>query len=265
MPPPIRSPRSAGSTSRVVVSLALSLVVSLIPGCGPAGPPPPVSVPSPVLEPWQIPAEALGTQRLFRAHYDGPDGGGGFRLTLRLVRPDRWQAQGNALGRKLWSLEADGEEGLWIDHREDVFCRLDRRLELAGSLLAPMPFRAFPALLLGRLPEPPTAGAEVRRRPGGEIVFAGADGRRWRARVEAGRVRRWTLAQDGRTIAWWQTRGDEAILSDRRNGVQLRWRPVVEEHLARPLDPLAPPPGYRAVECRGLNLEIREGEGEPPV
>lgn len=242
--------------------LLLALVALAAPGCGPAGPPPPVSVPSPVAEPWQVPAEALGTQRLFRAHYDGPDGGGGFRLTLRLVQLDRWQAQGNALGRKLWSLEADGDRGLWIDHREDVFCRLDGRLELEGSLLAPMPFRAFPALLLGRLPEPPATGSRVRRWANGEVVFPGADGRRWRAQVDAGRVRGWRLDQDGRTVAWWQTHGEEAILSDRSNGVQLRWRPVVVEPLAGPLAALDPPAGYRAVECRGLNLEVRDGEPE---
>lgn len=248
---------------KLVLALVLGsgLSMSLV-ACGPAGPPPPVSLPSPVLEPWQVPAEALGTQRLFRARYDGPEGGGGFRLTLRLVRPDRWQAQGNALGRKLWSLEADGGEGLWIDHRKDVFCRLEDRLELAGSLLAPMPFRAFPALLLGRLPEPPASGG-VRRLPGGDIVYAGGDGRRWRAQVEAGTVRGWSLAQDGRAVAWWQIQGDEAILSDHRNGVRLSWRPVVQEALAQALKPLVPPPGYRAVECRGLDLEIRRFDTPP--
>ena len=249
-------------TFRIVAALTLAAALAPAPGCGPAGPPPPVSLPSPAAEPWQVPVEALGTQRLFRAHYDGPDGGGGFRLTLRLVRPDRWQAQGNALGRKLWSLEANGEEGLWIDHRKDVFCHLENRLELAGSLLAPMPFRAFPALLLGRLPEPPAAGSQVRRRAGGDLVFGGADGRHWRARVEAGSVRGWSLSQDGQTVAWWRIRGDEAILSDRRNGIQLRWRPVVQEPLARPLEPLVPPAGYRAVVCRGLDLEIRNGESQ---
>ena len=59
-----------------------------------------------------MPAEELATQRLYRAHYDGPEGDGGFRLTLRLQTLDRGQAQANALGRKLWSLEADGDTGL---------------------------------------------------------------------------------------------------------------------------------------------------------
>lgn len=232
-------------------------------GCGPAGPPLPVTVPDPALEPWQVPESELGTQRLFRAHYQGPDGGGGFRLTLRLVALDRWQAQANALGRKLWSLEADGEAGLWLDHRKDVFCRLEGRLELAGSVLAPLPFRAFPALLLGRVPEPPHDSGVAHR--GGEWVFGGADGRRWRARIEDGRLVRWTLGQGRRTVAWWELRDGEAVLSDRDRKLRLRWRPVVREPLAGPLEPLAPPPGYRAVACQGLELEIREGEGEPPV
>jgi len=209
-----------------------------------------------------VPAEELATQRLYRAHYDGPAGDGGFRLTLRLRTLDRWQAQANALGRKLWSLEADGDTGLWIDHRADVYCRLDGRLELADSLLAPLPFRAFPALLLGRLPEPPASRVDHRRTPTSqnEIWFAGADGRRWGATLQGGRVMGWTLAQGERTVAWWRLQGEEARLSDRENRVRLRWRLAVREPLTVALSPLTPPPSYQAVECQGLDLEVRDGE-----
>lgn len=248
---------------------ALAATIGGVAGCGPAGPPPPVTVPAPALSPWELPASEMDTQRLFRAHYEGPDGGGGFRLTLRLVTPDHWQAQANALGRKLWSLEANGQTGLWLDHRKDVFCRLDGRLELDQSLLAPLPFRAFPALLLGRLPEPPSRG--IRELRNGEVsgdglrelVVRGEDGRRWRARVENGQVRSWTLEKGGRLLATWELRQDEAVLTDRDHGIRLRWHPVVREALSAVPEPLRPPPDYRAVECRGLDLEIRDGEGEP--
>lgn len=233
------------------------LGVGLLAACGPGGPPPPITVPAPELEPWEVPAEELATQRLYRAHYDGPEGDGGFRLTLRLQNLDRWQAQANALGRKLWSLEADGDTGLWIDHRADVHCRLDDRLELANSLLAPLPFRAFPALLLGRLPEPPASRVGHRR---GEVWFAGADGRRWGATLEGGRITGWTLAQGDRTVAWWRLQDEEAMLWDRDNRVRLRWRLAVREPLAVALSPLTPPPSYQAVECQGLDLEVRDGE-----
>lgn len=264
---------AAGHLPSFILSLAsFGFGLGLL-ACGPAGPPPPVTVPAPALSPWELPASELGTQRLFRAHYKGPEGGGGFRLTLRLVAEDRWQAQANSFGRKLWSLEANGESGLWLDHREDVYCHLDGRLELSRSLLAPLPFRAFPALLLGRLPEPParpgkTSKESVGGRAGGrsgELVVDGEEGRRWRVRTEAGQVRAWTLEQHGQTLATWEIREDEAVLTDRNHGVRLRWRPVVREPLSVALEALSPPGDYREVECQGLNLEIREGEGEPPV
>lgn len=263
-------------------ALLLLCTLALAAGCASAGPAPPVSVGAGV-EPWEIPPSELGTQRIYRARYDGPEGDGDFRLTFRLESPDRFQAEGNAVGRKLWTLDVDGDTGLWVDHREEVFCHLRGRLDLAGSLLAPMPFRAFPALLLGRLPETPQGEVETRvaSPPAADpqfgdpqfgdpqfgdtvrrISYPGADGRRWRARLEGGRVRSWTLLRDGETMAEWRHRGGEAVLVDRAHGVDLRWRQGVREELAG-IPPLVLPPGYRSVECRGLTLRpgVRQEAG----
>lgn len=227
------------------------IALALATGCASGGPPLTV-VPAADVAPWEVPPSELGTQRLFRARYEGPQGEGGFRLTLRLAAADRYQAQASAaLGKKVWDLEVRGDDGVWIDHRADVYCRLQGRLELADSLLAPLPFRAFPALLLGRLPEEPRSAP---RRRGEELVVPGAGGRQWRAEVEGGRVLRWTLWEEGEPVAWWELDGGEAILSDRRHQVQLRWREVVREPLAEEPPPLAVPEGYRLVECHGLDL-----------
>lgn len=228
--------------------LSLSIV-----GCTHA--PVPATPVSSGLEPWRLPAADLGTQRLLRAHYQGPEGEGGFRITFRLVSPRRYQALANLVvgGRKLWSLEVDGDEGLWIDHRAGIYCPLQGQLELAGGLLAALPFPAFPALLLGRLPEPPVGVAKWR---GGSVSYRGGDHRRWQAEVEEGRVLSWTLWEAERPVAWWERHGAESILSDRSHGVQLRWRETLREPLVGDLETLAPPPGYRLGECHGLDLQI---------
>lgn len=249
-----------GAPSSVLLPL---LLLALLPGagCRPAPTLPPIPV-TPDLAPWQVPSAELGTQRLYRAHYAGPERDGSFRLTLRLDRLDRWQAQANALGRKLWSLEADGERGLWIDHRQGVYCELEGTLELAGSVLAPLPFRAFPALLLGRLPE--EAAGPVRHR-GGELVVPGEQRRTWRVEIsQGGTIERWSLWRRHRPLARWRMEQGEARLSDQAHGVVLRWRPVVREPLAVPLEPLEVPADHRRVECEGLELRPEEGAAGQP-
>jgi hypothetical protein len=233
--------------------LIAGLAAVSVTGCSHA--PPPVTPLAPGLEPWELPAAELGTQRLLRAHYDGPEGEGALRITFRLVSPRRYQALATLAlgGRKLWSLEVEGDEGLWIDHRAETWCRLEGRLEMAGGLLTALPFPAFPALLLGRLPEAPAAALKEK---GGTVSFRGGGTRRWRAETEHGRVVSWTLWEGARPVAWWERRGAEAILSDRRHQVQLRWREVVREPLTGALEPLTVPAGYRPGSCEGVDFRV---------
>jgi hypothetical protein len=192
--------------------------------------------------------------------YDGPAGEGGLRVTLRLEAPDRYQVQAaDPLGRPLWSLEVGGASGLWLDHRQRQGCRLEGRLEMAGVPLSPFPLLALPSLLLGRRPAPP-AGAGAGKRPApaaaGELEYADRDGRRWRARLDGGAPVAWSLwPAGGRPTATapritWLDNDGEAILSDRLDRVQLRWRAVVVEPLAGPLEPLTVPADYALVDCR---------------
>lgn len=214
------------------------------------------------LAPWEVPEAAFGTQRLYRARYDGPDGEGSFNLTLRLASRERYQAAAvHSLGKKLWSLDVAGDRALWLDHRAEAYCLLAETLDLGGGRLLPLPVEAFPALLLGRLPEPPAAPV---RQAGSELTVPGADGRTWIARVDGGQVRRWLLEEAGRPTVWWRLEDGEALLSDRERGVQLAWREVVAEPLAAEPERLEPPLSYRLADCTRLELAPGDDLTPPP-
>lgn len=237
----------------------LLIMVLLAAGCSQAPPP---LLPVAGLAAWEVPAAAYGTQRLYRARYDGPDGEGSFNLTLRLAAPERFQAAAvHSLGKKLWSLDVAAGRALWLDHRAEAYCLLAETLELGGGRLLPLPVGAFPALLLGRLPEAPAAPV---RRAGSELTVPGADGRTWIARVDDGRVRRWLLEEAGRPTVWWRFEDGEALLSDRERGVQLAWREVVAEPLAAEPERLEPPPSYRLADCARLELAPGDDLTPPP-
>lgn len=237
---------------------AAILLVAVVAACAPASAPhavparPPALTSAPGPAPWEIPAAALGTQRLYRVRYSGPEGEGSVKVTLRLATAERYQVQAaDPLGRLLWSLDAGEGHGLWIDHRAEVACRLGDRLTLAGVPLAPFPLLALPPLLLGRLPAAPGADGGLAAGGKGGLDFVDEKGRRWTARCDGGRPESWTLwAADGRQprISWLKADG-EAVLSDRQQRVQLRWREVVAEPLAGALEPLPVPPGYREIVC----------------
>lgn len=229
--------------------------------------------------PWQVPPSALGTQRLYRVGYNGPDGGGSFRLTLRLAAPERYQVRAvDAIGRALWSLDVAGTSGLWLDHRADAACRPSGSLEVAAGELTPFPLASLPALLLGRLPavpagpleEPgPEVGDETAAARGDEdgdedaaptaagdrrLAFADAEGRRWSATLAAGAPVSWAMSEPGGAAptVWWRRLAGEHLLSDRARGVQLRWRESVVEPLRGALAPLEVPAGFQLVPCSAL-------------
>lgn len=254
-------PGAAALAAPWLLATTLLATMLLAAGCASAPAPAPAGAETPgradLGAPWSLPAVELATQRLFRVSYDGPDEGGSFRLTLSLLTPDRYQVRAaDPLGRALWTLDVAGGEGLWLDHRNRLVCRLEGRFDLAAARLTPFPLPALPALLLGRLPAPPDGAVErlPAGGPGGadRIDYRDAAGRRWTARLEAGRPVSWALWEDGEAAVWWQRRDGEAFLSDRARGSQLRWRETLREPLPAAAGGLAAPPvpdGYRAVDC----------------
>ena len=193
---------------------------------------------------WDLPAGAVPSQRLYQGSYEGPEGGGAFRATLRLAAPDRFRLDAaDRLGRPLWAVGVDGGAAWWIDHHAGVWCADLSRLALPGFGRGPMPATALPALLLGALPVRPAQALPANQ--GASTVEVTDDaGRRWQATVEDGRVAAWSVAEGEQPLWWWRRQGKGGILSQ-RNGRQLRWQEVVVEPLRGELPPRTVPADYR--------------------
>lgn len=193
---------------------------------------------------WDLPAGAVPSQRLYQGSYEGPEGGGAFRATLRLAAADRFRLDAaDRLGRPLWTVGVDGSAAWWVDHHVGVWCPDLSRLALPGFGRGPMPATALPALLLGALPVRPAQAAAPNQ--GVNTVEVTDDaGRRWQATIEGGRVNAWSVAEGEQPLWWWRRQGKGGILSQ-RNGRQLRWQEVVVEPLRGELPPRAVPAEYR--------------------
>jgi hypothetical protein len=215
-------------------------------------------VPGPAVPAWQIPAESLGTQRLYRVGYSGPEGEGSFRLTLRLAAQDRYQVQAvDPVGRGLWSLDVAGGQGLFLNHRAHTSCVFQGSFDVAGVPLGPFPLLTLPALLLGRVPAQPAAPPQGRGR---ELTFHDAAERAWTVDVgTGGEVESWTLAEKGAPTVWWIRDSSWMVLSDRVRGVQVRWREVLSERLDKELTALETPAGYRAESCHSTTVPQAPG------
>jgi hypothetical protein len=235
--------RRAGELGCVLVALGFL-------GCATAGRREPVAdgatPPAPVVgaTPWDLPAAAVPSQRLYQGGYDGPEGSGSFRATLRLAAPDRFRLDAaDRLGRLLWTVGVDGGSAWWIDHRAGTWCGDLSQLALPGLGRGPVPATALPSVLLGVLPARPVTAAPPP--PGdGELEIRDAAGRRWRATLTGGRVTSWTVAHGDQPLWWWRRQPKGGILSQRQ-GRQLRWQEVVAEPLRGELPPRAVPAGYR--------------------
>ena len=189
-------------------------------------------------------------------NYSGPEGEGSFRVTLRLASPVRYQIQAaDPVGRALWGVDVTSEQGVWLDNRNKLTCSFQGAFDVSGIPLGPFPLLSLPSLLLGRVPAEPAEGTEPERR-GREVDYEDETGRRWVAEMaEDGTVDGWNL-RDGREgdapSVWFMRRDNWAYLSDRSRGVQVRWREVLRENLAREPEPLIRPSGYREGSCRDL-------------
>lgn len=246
--------RAAGAAAALLAGLLVACAGA--PGPRPSGPPP-----GPRTPPWELPPEAHPSQRLFRFHYEGPDGEGTLRLVLRLESPERYRLTvADRLGRPAVTLDAGPHGGYLLDHRESLACRLAPEVRMEELPLEPLSLGAVPAVLLGRLPAAPRPGASAdgsARR----LSFRDAAGRRWTAELagragdagagtDAGEPLSWTLWREGEPILWWRRADGEGLLSNRSRGVQMRWREVGREPLAAPLPPPEVPPGYSPGSCR---------------
>ncbi|MDP9122418.1 MAG: hypothetical protein M3O15_13795, partial [Acidobacteriota bacterium] len=232
-----------GSVGTLFLSL-LVLLIALIAAC--AGAPRAAPGVASELPLWQVAAADLHSQRLFRVSYSGPEGTGSFKVTLRLASLERYQIQAaDPLGRPLWSLDVGAGRGLWLDHRNHVYCTFSGRFDLSGLPLGPFPLLSLPALLLGRVPAEPRDTAALGHEGGG-ISFRDASLRRWTASPASGEVASWRLWEGDQPAVWWMRRDGWAILSDRSRGVQVRWREVLHEALLGEPAALTAPAGYRA-------------------
>lgn len=203
---------------------------------------------------WQLPASELLMQSLFRVQYQGPEGQGSFRLTLRLAAANRYRVTTvDSVGRTIWTLWVEGDKGLWVDHHQHLFCRFEGELGLESVPLSPFALPALPALLLARLPEPPRATPAVSE---GSLEMVDRSGRRWTARLEKGELVQWTLWELGEPAVWWARLGEESILSERARGIQLRWRRVLSEPLAE-LPPESPVGENYVSGCRPASNPAR--------
>ncbi len=209
-----------------------------------------------VVVPWSLSPGDLGTQRLYRATYQGPDGELGFRLTLYLLdRQVYAMSATDGLGRKLWSLSVDREnQALWLDHRRKEFCAVGGANSLEIVPLAGFPLTSLPRLLLGLMPvEPATELAD----DGIDLSFVDVHGRKWSGSREGGSsLAWWSLKLQGEPAVWWRARGKGGVFSDRRGQQQLTWREVARESLAKEPAPLTVPAGYAEGVCASADASL---------
>jgi hypothetical protein len=223
---------------------ALLLVMALAASCGPATRAPRLADDG--VAPWVVPPSAFGTQRLFRGSYQGPEGDGGFRATLRLAAEDRFQlVLADRLGRTVASLQVDGDRQQWVDHRRERYCLQPAAFTLPGGGELPVLPAEVPALLLGRVPGSPAAPSSAGAGP--SLAYGDGHGRRWTAELAAGRPVRWAL-HDAAGPSWWWRRDDGGGVLAEREGRQLRWQEVVVEPLPAPPPPADIPAGFEE-EC----------------
>jgi hypothetical protein len=97
----------------------------------------------------------------------------------------------------------------------------------AGTIRADLP-----AVLLGRLPEPPGRGPE---------------GRRWIRDSDAEGLAGWTLEDGSLRLEWRREKGGGDLLLDSRR-IEIRWRLVASEPVAGTV-PAGPPGISTAPEC----------------
>ena len=199
---------------------------------------------------WELPAASIGTQRIFRLHYDGPEGEGSLKIALRIQSPYRFQLTGaDRLGRKHWGLDVDRGEAVWIDFDRETHCIGSPSVSLPGWSDGPVRLDSLPAILLGSLPGRGSGSEPPRRIPrsdgGTRLELEDASGQRWTAQLDGrDELRSWTLWQQGRPTWWWRREGQGGRLSQRDEGRQLSWEEVITEKLSGEVPSLEIPESF---------------------
>ncbi len=225
-------------------ALVASLV--LVVGCATTGSPFLGSQPTSG-EPWQIPADAYPSQRLYRVRYSGPEGEVGFKLTLYLEAAARYRLLASDFGRKLWSLSVDARgEAVWLDYRRKEYCRASAASKFRFVPLAELPLVSLPKLLLGRLPAEPAASLA---RGEENLSFLDDRGFLWNGNFDGEHLRWWSLVEAGEAVVWWRREDRGGVFTDRREEQEVRWREVVREPLRSPLAEIEIPGKFRRREC----------------
>ena len=239
---------TAGSGRGGAFRVALLAFALIVLGCLPPG--------SPALlpkegAPWEISPAAEMSQHLYRISYQGPEGKLSFRLTFYFGDASSFRMDGaDTVGRRLFSLELKaGGAAMWLDHRNEEYCRL-AAADLPRALpLARLPLEALPRLLFGRMPATP---ASQLVRQADKISYLDAAGRSWSGGLDVeGRLMGWTLKEGEEAVAWWTRQGKEGIYSDRKAGLQVRIVEQVAEKLAALPAPILIPENYRENVCGG--------------
>lgn len=245
-------------TSRTGLTFLLP-AVALVIGCATAPKPVPLEPGTPVGDPFSIPDQALGTQRLLRVHYHGPEGSGSLRLVLRLQEVNEFHLlAADRLGRALWSLEVAPTRVGLVNHRDRWFCEANDAVVLPEKALALLPLTALPRVLLGYVPVLPSGSPDP-----GLQEFTGPEGGRWTVTWIEGLTESWTQWKESRPTLWWTRRPKGGILSH-RDGIQFRWREVVNEPLAEDLEALSVPAEYRRVSCNESDFSQLRQDQPPP-
>ncbi len=197
---------------------------------------------------WELPADSLGQQWLFRLRARKAKDSVRLRLALRLAGPQDFELEAlDTLGRRQWSLRGKENRIIWLDHRERTLCQMADSITLPEALPIPVAPWALVRVLLGRAPQTPQSGIAEE---GSLRIYEDSLGQRWVVELgEHGQVVSWSgKGHDGRGVSW--ERGDEnAVLVVESAELEVTWKAVAKEPLRRRLVPPVLPDGYREVDC----------------
>jgi hypothetical protein len=203
---------------------------------------------APVPPAWEIPADELHRQSLYRVQLRTGEERGSLRLVLRLWDPGRFElAASDALGRTVWTLRAAGGAATWTDRERGSACALalDRSIRWPRFGLT-FPASDLPRLLLGRLPEAPVDPGAAPIAGEGEVLTE--SGRRLRYSVVAGAPARWSLqsASSAAVVSWTREGEGGRLGAAQPEPFEIRWRRISREPVTG-----APPsaPSRELAEC----------------
>jgi hypothetical protein len=164
-----------------------------------------------------------------------------FRLALWRRSESFELAATDTFGRRAWMLSVGPREALWVDHRERTACPLPRQGGLAPLGLAAVPLDSVARILMGSAP--------IAALEDGSEFWDGS--LRWHSvRDAGGKLRSWTLEEDGAARAKWVATPRGWVLTAPQSDTRIEAQIVAREPLRRDfVVRLVPPAGYRREGC----------------